>query len=58
MELRWPNGNPSPTARMLGLVEATEGPQPWITLWLWHREKTLPYLEKWGMERKGVRQDG
>ena len=50
--LRTPKGNPSPVSHTCGLVRATEGPQPWLTLWLWHREKTISWLEQWGMKRK------
>lgn len=53
LEFRSANGKPTLLAHQLGLVESIEGPQPWITLWLWHRDRTLPYLERWGMKLNG-----
>jgi hypothetical protein len=51
IEMRWPNGKPTPLAHTLGLVEPHEGPQPWVEVWWWHRERTITYLEKSGMRR-------
>lgn len=56
LELRSPNGKPTFWAHSMRLVESTEGPQPWIKVWLWHKERTLPFLERFGMKRK--EQDG
>lgn len=50
--LRRSDGDPSAGAKALGLVFLTEGPQAWIPLWLWHRDKTLAILEAVGMVRK------
>ena len=52
LEMRSPDGTPTFWAHSLGLVQRTEGPQPWINVWLWHRERTVPFLEKYGMKRK------
>ena len=54
--LRSPTGKPTPLALSQNMVQATDGPQPWITLWLWHRETTIPWLEKAGMQRKQIEQ--
>ena len=48
--LRTRDGKPSDRAKESGLVEAFAGPQPWITLWLWHRERTVALLEEVGFE--------
>ena len=56
MNLRLPNGKPSPQALAAGLVRPTDGPQPWITLWLWHKAENLELLEGWGMTRKDTAQ--
>jgi hypothetical protein len=50
--LRRSDGDPSDQAKALGLVFLTEGPQSWIPLWLWHRDRTLVILEAEGMVRK------
>lgn len=52
MNWRLPGGKPSPEAVALHLVRPTDGPQPWITVWLWDEEKTLALLEAFGMVRK------
>jgi hypothetical protein len=52
IELRWPNGKPTPMAHALGLVERHEGPQPWIDVWWWKKEQAIPFLEGLGMKRK------
>ncbi len=49
--LRDPGGEPSAIAICHDMVEETEGPQPWIRVWLWHLEKTIPYLEQAGLRR-------
>ena len=53
MKLRSPDGKPSPLARNFGLVEQVDGPQPWIKLWLWDRERTIVLLKKWIERKKG-----
>jgi hypothetical protein len=58
LDLRLPNGDPSDQAKALGLVYMTEGPEPWIPLWLWHEEKTIGILEADGMVRKDGQQNG
>ena len=50
-KMRTPDGKPTSTAIELGLTQKFEGPQPWIPLWKWHKEKILPYLEYHGLER-------
>ena len=48
MGLRTPDGQPSYQAQEAGLVKLAEGPQPWLRLWLWHKERTTALLEKAG----------
>lgn len=50
MGLRTPDGKPSYRAQDNGLVMQAAGPQPWIPLWLWHRELTTALLEDAGFE--------
>ncbi len=52
LEMRSPDGTPTFWAHSLRLVEAMEGPQPWIKVWLWHKERTVPFLERYGMRLK------
>ena len=56
MNLRTQDGQPSYLAQENGLVKLAEGPQPWIPLWLWHKERTVALLEGVGFEvvEKGV----
>ena len=49
--LREPNGKPTIEATMLDLVEEIEGPKPWITVYVWHKERVIPYLEQAGLKR-------
>jgi len=48
--LRTSDGQPSCRARESGLAKLVEGPQPWIPLWVWHREMTVAILEGAGFE--------
>ena len=48
--LRTPGGQPSCRAQDNGLVKLAKGPQPWIPLWLWHKERTTALLEEAGFE--------
>jgi len=48
--LRTPDGKPTSSAIELGLTRKFDGPQPWIPLWKWHKEKVLPYLKNHGLE--------
>ena len=57
-KLRTKDGKPTSTAIELGLVRKFEGPQPWIPLWKWHKEKVLPYLKHHGLEVIEVPQPG
>jgi len=50
MGLRTPDGQPSCRAQENGLVKLAVGPQPWIPLWLWHKERTTALLEEAGFE--------
>ena len=47
--LRTPGGQPSDKAIDNELVREVEGPQPWITFWMWDRERVVPYLEAAGL---------
>ena len=52
---------PSYRAQEAGLVKLVEGPQPWLSLWLWHKERTTALLEKAGFEageKGGMDDDG
>ena len=50
MGLRTPDGQPSYRAQDNGLVKLAVGPQPWIPLWLWHKELTTALLVDAGFE--------
>ena len=50
MGLRTPDGKPTYRAQDDGLVMLAAGPQPWVPLWLWHRELTTALLEEAGFE--------
>ena len=51
LRLRERNGDPSAVAFHLEMVAKTTGPQSWITLWLWHADWTVRYLEHAGLRR-------
>jgi hypothetical protein len=48
--LRTQDGQPSEQAKESGLVKQVAGPQSWVSLWLWHRERTVAILEEVGFE--------
>ena len=48
--LRMPDGKPSCRRQENGLVKLAVGPQPWIPLWLWHKERTAALLKEAGFE--------
>ena len=50
-EMRMPDGQPTIRAIELGLTRRFEGPQPWIPVWKWHRDRILFYLEYHGLKR-------
>ena len=50
MGLRTQDGKPTYRAQENGLVMLAAGPQPWVPLWLWHRELTTALLEDAGFE--------
>jgi len=51
LRLRERNGDPSAVAFHYEMVAKTTGPQPWITLWLWHADRTIMFLEHAGLRR-------
>jgi hypothetical protein len=51
LRVRTRDGQPTPRAKECGLVKLVEGPQPWVPLWLWHREMTVAILEGAGWKR-------
>jgi hypothetical protein len=48
MGLRTQDGHPSYQVQEAGLVKLAKGPQPWVPLWLWHKERTTALLEDAG----------
>jgi hypothetical protein len=48
--LRTQDGQPSDQAKEIALVKEVNGPQPWVSLWLWHRDRTVALLEEVGFE--------
>ena len=46
------SGKPTPLAYSLRLVDSIDGPQPWIKVFVWHRERIIPFLEQWGTKQK------
>lgn len=56
--LRTLDGQPTTRAIERGLTRKFDGPQPWIPLWKWHKDKILFYLEYYGLRRVKTVENG
>jgi hypothetical protein len=49
--MRMPDGQPTTRAIELEVTRRFEGPQSWIPVWKWHKDRILFYLEYDGLKR-------